>query len=420
MNHLLKEAVHVCIQEANKLSKSVDELTSYSTLRDSNTDDNKRSTNEVKRHGSLEVRTGASERKTTLRIGSASNTLYRPSNISNVSTSVQNSKCGDAAQGRQFKFISRYSRHFADADTAQKQEHTSRTLSKCIDNLSCGVARGNKVIENVLISLLELIKESKSDAKYLSDLKVPMDNVFVEFVDGRPEIESKVFKGLCVAGDWTDLGESFHSFENKPIKVCLLDFDKSKYCKWTVTKESSLANDVQKLVRFQVSCVIYRGERKHFKEECASKGITLLKVSSIKHLNLISIATGNPVVSSLCDLELKDVNLPIRLLSVGCIYESTSRGKGPHKLRPVISVQFSNEAEDGCYTILLSGVTPTITMLLEERLLSCLNRLNNILNDEKYILGAGWIESNCMQKLINYTGKKIIFSLADKFLYSLL
>ena len=321
------------------------------------------------------------------------------------------------ARSTGLKFSSRYSRHFTEADNVQKQQDTLRTLSKGIEKISCGVARGNTVIEKLLVRLLELSKETKKDAKHLNELNVPLDRIYTEFVDAISETESTVLKGLCVTTNHADVTGFNHLLQNRPLKVCLIDFEKMKYSKPMALDKNSIDDSLDKLALFQISCVIYRGEHGNFREACLSKSILPLKVNSPKLLYSIAKATGNSVVSSLYELNLKDVKSPVSLAFIGNIQAPLSSSKESVRLRSLISLQFGAETEEKYFTILLCGMTSTITELLEERLWSCLHRLSNILHIGKYVLGSGYVERMCAQRLRRCSGKFIVCSHSMQFFF---
>ena len=394
MSHLFKEAIHICTQEAEKQSFTISKLTQFSSQGESTSQDTEREFG------------GETERESfsAMKIDKGRDTSFSGKSIAGISNVFPDSR--KVARGRALNFSSRYSRHFMESDKTQRQQEALLILSKGIKRLSCGVARGNKIVEKLLIRLLEFNK----DARRLSELKVSLDNIFIEFIDGRSEMESTVFEGLCVTANATDVGELYHMFQNQPLRVCLIDFDKTKYSKQMVSnEEGSVESSMQKLLLFQISCVIYRGERRNLTEDCLSKGIIPLRISSPKQLYSISIATGNPVVSSLNELQLKDVKMPIKLTSIGNIHEPVGRGGKSHAIKSIISLKFCTETEEKYFTILLCGMTSAMTLLLQESLWSSLNRLNNILNTGKCVIGSGRIEQRCTEKLFNDSGKFIMF-----------
>ena len=394
INHLLKEAVDICTEEADRLSISVDELPKLFKKHESMTEDRQRNFSEIERQLLSKIQVDRSKSIDRNFVGRT----YAASNISDESSNHR--KIG---HGKVLKFSSRYSRHFAEADNLQRKEEALRNLSNGIESLSFAVARGNKIVEQLVIRLLELGKKSRGGARNLSELQIPLDNVFVEFVTGKSETESAVIEGLCFNVNQADIGELTHLFENKSVKICLIDFDKMKHSKNFVSQSSSAEDDVQKLVRFQVSCVMYHGDDSGIKEGCHSKGIIPLRINTAEQLYAISKATGNPVLSSLSELQLKDRIAPVKLSFVGQFHEARS-GKGYTASRSVVSVCFLTVSEERYFTIVLCGMTFALVALLEERIWSCLHRLNNILNSGKFVYGSGSIERKCARHLLDFSG----------------
>ena len=389
---MLKEAVDICTEEADRLSISVNELPQSFKKHESMDDNRQRNFSEIDRPMLSKIQSESIVRN-------FAGSKYATSNISDESSNRR--KIG---HNKVLKFSSRYSRHFAEADKLQRKEEALRDLSLRIESLSYAVARGNKIVERLVVRLLELSKESRGGAVHLSEIQVPLDNVFIEFVTGKSETESTVIEGLCLNVNQANIGELSHLFENQPLKICLIDFDKMKHSKKLVSQSNSIEDYMQKLVRCQVSCVIYRGDDSGIKEGCHSKGILPLKIHTTEQLYAISKATGNPVLSSLSEMQLKDRTAPVKLSFVGQFHKQARSGKESTASRSVVSLCFLTVSEERYFTILLCGMTFGLVALLEERVWSCLHRVNNILNTGKFVYGSGCIERQCAQHLLDFSG----------------
>lgn len=404
--NLFDEAVRVCTEEATRCSISIDDLIQLSNKSDPGFDGRISSCQTLHTSDAKAVHSERKSLRSTSPTGGTVNKNF-PSN--GFGSGFINNKKTNIARGRALKFTNRYSRHLTETDAAEKQEQNQCILKKKIHIISHCVSRGNRVVKKLLIKLLELIKEAKKHVENLKGLGFTLENVFIEFIDGKSESESDIFEGICVTANSVDVQDKCHSIEHQHIKVCLVDFDKAKHCKATMKNEidDSVDNCVKKLKHLGIQCVIYNGDNNTFKEIRGSKEIIALKVGSIKHLYSISMATGNPIVSSIHELESEDIKMPIRLSCVGHVHEPVGRGREAHRVRPVISVQFSG-SEEKYFTVLICGVTANMSTLLEERLWTSLNRLKNIIDTGKYLTGCGWIEKKCAEKLLSYTGKMFL------------
>jgi len=152
INHLLKEAVDICTEEADRLSISVDELPKLFKKHESMTEDRQRNFSEIERQLLSKIQVDRSKSIDRNFVGRT----YAASNISDESSNHR--KIG---HGKVLKFSSRYSRHFAEADNLQRKEEALRNLSNGIESLSFAVARGNKIVEQLVIRLLELGKKKQ-------------------------------------------------------------------------------------------------------------------------------------------------------------------------------------------------------------------------------------------------------------------
>lgn len=306
----------------------------------------------------------------------------------------------------------KYSRHMIKEVIAQKDEDRSAAFDDAIRKICFGVSRGNSTVANLLIRVLELNRNRETVLESLSDVAVSSDAIFTECLNGRSQCESAVYEGLCIIADSADFEYQFRTIEDKSFRVCLLDFDKLNHCKDSCDKdfqrstknvyyENATVDDarVRKLLHMRISCVVYKGDCGHFIENCFSCGILALKVSSYKQLEAISIATCNPVVSTVDDLEIDDVGYPVTLSVAERIIINTSKRQDRDRcLKYVVSMQFPDLIKRFA-TVLCWGPSSSMAGLLEERFWSAVNRIANILKSKKFTPGCGWIERRCMQKL---------------------
>ena len=397
INHLLDEAIKICIQEGNKCSKSVDSLMKTESI------------------DLLFLNSGVVE------TNSEHFGKLIKENVSNMSTDkavhriagYQTHKSHMKIKQQPMRITrTKYSRHMMEDAIAQKEEDRSAAFDDAIRRICFGVSRRNDTVANLLIRILELNRNREIVLQSLCDLAVSNDNIFVECLNGKAECESAAYEGLCVITDSADFEYIFRTVKDKSVRICLVDFDKLNHCKNLCKKdiqrnkanlcyESVSVDDarVRKLLHIRISCVVYKGDCKHFTEKCFSCGILALKVSSYKQLEAISIATCNPVVSSVDDLEIDDVGYPVTLSVVEHIIVNTAQRQDKKGcLKYVVSMQFPRLIKRYA-TVLLWGPSSSVANLLEERFRSAVNRLSNILKSKKFTPGCGWIERRCLQKL---------------------
>ncbi|XP_065052736.1 Bardet-Biedl syndrome 12 protein homolog [Rhopilema esculentum] len=395
INHLFDEAVDYCIQEAFKSSIYLDELTRPMTGRIS---DPQIKIVPARTTGFSKDAVVQKPDKATLSQGSSiSNHRSQPSNF----ISGFQSRTSAFDKSPRTVFSSRYSRHLTEDAVTQCEEDRLLAISASIARICHGVARNDANVEQILLKVTEVIRNRQNGFIEIRDLDLCLDDIFIEICDGKPEAQSSVFEGICVADVVDDLRNTLSPIEKKPVKVGLIDFDQMLYCK----KRGKSSDDTnrsdsfkKKLHQLEISCIIYRGEDKEFLDTCHAVGLLALKVSTLRHLKALSLATMNPIVSSIYHLESSDIGLPIVLSLKHFTDESLRQRRAKKRLKSVISLQFP-----GCsqrfITILVCGTIPVVTSLLEERLTSSLWRLRNLLKEKKCIHGGGGIERKCISQL---------------------
>ena len=303
-------------------------------------------------------------------------------------------------------FSSKYSRHLTEDAVTQREEDRLLTISASIARICHGAARDNVNVEQILLKVTEIIRNRNIGFREISDLDLCIDDIFIEICDGKPETQSSVFEGICVADVVDDLRNTLNPIGKKPVKVGLIDFDQMLYCKKrgkSLDDTNRLDSFKKKLHQLEISCIIYRGEDKEFLDTCHAVGLLALKVSTLRHLKALSLATMNPIVPSIYHLEASDLGLPIVLSLKELTDESLRQRRAKKREKSVISLQFP-----GCsqrfITILVCEPIPVVTSLLEERLTSSLWRLRNILKEKKFIHGGGDVERKCISQLKEYSG----------------
>lgn len=405
LNHLLDEAVFVCISEAQKLSFPVSGISKTPEQPDFPADQLIASGKE--RQNFSNRQTDIAESRTVVGNSSTQGLCLKNPILNEFRANLQNPNEIPPSPSNVFRLAIKYSRHIAETYFTNREEQALHLLASEIKTISKGVARGNKVIEDLLIKLLELSKHSKRCVKRLVDLKLPLERIFIESLDGKADDESNVFEGICAIASNDTAEEACHLLDQRSLKVCLIDFDKARHCVMERKNQNDSDFDriVCKLKHFQISCIIYKGESKTLQNLCMAGFIIALKVNSSKILDSLSIATGNPILSSFNELTLQDIGLPVMLSLVGNVHQSSISNK-KQLLRPVISVKIA-KSQEKYYTVLLCGTTPNTTVLLEEKFWTSIHRLNNIFKVERYLHGAGWIEKKCIEKLMCSTGKQI-------------
>eukprot|EP00794_Sanderia_malayensis_P003671 gene3671-4188_t len=310
-------------------------------------------------------------------------------------------------------FLNKYSRHLMQGNTEESQNDS---MNELIKRLTIGLSRGNNVIAKLLEKTLGIVR-SQNRCLHFGGLKLDVNNIFTEILDNKPSEESFVFEGLCISIKSSDVSVLVHGMEGKFIKICLLDFDPLSHCskhvqmptakKYSESRMSHVNHDyhnydngVWKLLSsFGVSCILYKGDKAGFCEECSAHGVIAINISSYKHLQALSVATGAAIISSLGDMDEDCIGHHSVKLSV---LRSPKKERLNDKTRggntTLVSIEFSQYGQS-FITVMLCATTLNMAALLEESFWSACYKLRNILNHGQCLIGGGEIERKCIEKL---------------------